>query len=124
MLINRYYFSELYWTEIRNELDQSAASNNLLASSENVLKNWNKTLCNITKELKRTAVRETYWKVTARKLDDNINNESSSTPDLQEEVVSLTISDSNNLRFITPPLVHCRYSASFRKPNPIVRKPA
>jgi len=38
-------------------------------------------------------VRETYWRVTARKLDDNINNESSSTPDLQEEVVSLKLNN-------------------------------
>ena len=38
-------------------------------------------------------MRETYWRVTARKLDDNINNESSSTPDLQEEVVSLKLNN-------------------------------
>jgi len=33
--------------------------------------------------------------VKARKLADNINNESSSTPDLQEEVVSLKLNLNN-----------------------------
>ena len=32
-------------------------------------------------------------------------------------MIALTISDSNKLRLITPPLVHCRYSASFRIPT-------